>query len=119
MFSSSLRSCSEKTASWESETRPLGFCVELGLVVGLPDFVLPTTEDHGLADEVLLVVVVLTEELFGVVVGLRVDALILVEFPGQRRDPLLFLAGPQSMSLFCTEVPRSLFERLSLTAHHV
>ena len=95
MFSSALSSCSEKTASWESETRPLGFCVELGLVVGLPDFVLPTTEDHGLADEVLLVVVVLTDELFGVVV-----ALILVEFPGQRRDPLLFLAGPQSMSLF-------------------
>ena len=127
MFSSSLSSCSEKTASWESETRPLGFGVELGLtgflVVGPLDFVVPTTEDHGLADEVLLVVVVLAVELLGgalgVVVGLRVVALMLVEFPGQRRDPLLFFAGPQSMSLFCTEVPRSLFERLSLTAHHV
>ena len=58
LFSSSLRSCSEKTASWASETRPLGFCIELGLGVGVPDFVVPTTEDHGLADEVLLVVVV-------------------------------------------------------------
>ena len=127
MFSSSLSSCSEKTASWESETRPLGFGVELGLtgflVVGPLDFVVPTTEDHGLAEEVLLMVVVLAVELLGgalgVVVGLRVVALMLVEFPGQRRDPLLFFAGPQSMSLFCTEVPRSLFERLSLTAHHV
>ena len=29
-----------------------------------------------------------------VVAGLRVVALMLVEFPGQRRDPLLFFAGP-------------------------
>ena len=127
MFSSALSSCSEKTASWESETRPLGFCVEFGLagllVVGDPDFVVPTTEAHGLAEEVLLVVVVLAVELLGealgFVAGLCDVALMLVEFPGQRRDPLLFFAGPQSMSLFCTEVPRSLFERLSLTAHHV
>ena len=125
MFSSALSSCSEKTASWESETRPLGFCAEFGLVgllvVGDPDFVVPTTEAHGLAEEVLIVVlaVELLGGALGVVVGLRVVALMLVEFPGQRRDPLLFFAGPQSMSLFCTEVPRSLFERLSLTAHHV
>ena len=81
MFSSSLSSCSEKTANWESETRPLGFFVELGLtgflvvVVGPPDFVVPTTDDHGLADEVLLVVVVgldveLLGEALGVVAGL-------------------------------------------------
>ena len=129
MFSSSLSSCSEKTASWESETRPLGFFVEFGLdgilvVVGPPDFVVPTTEDHGLAEEVLLVVVVgldveLLGEALGVVAGLRVVALMLVEFPGQRKDPLLFFAGPQSMSRFCTDVPRSLFERLNLTAHQV
>ena len=125
MFSSALSSCSEKTASWESETWPLGFCAELGLVgllvVGDPDFVVPTTEAHGLAEEGLIVVlaVELLGGALGVVVGLRVVALMLVEFPGQRRDPLLFFAGPQSMSLFCTEVPRSLFERLSLTAHHV
>ena len=125
MFSSALSSCSEKTASWESETRPLGFCAEFGLVgllvVGDPDFVVPTTEAHGLAEEGLIVVlaVELLGGALGVVVGLRVVALMLVEFPGQRRDPLLFFAGPQSMSLFCTEVPRSLFERLSLTAHHV
>ena len=125
MLSSALSSCSEKTASWESETRPLGFCAEFGLVgllvVGDPDFVVPTTEAHGLAEEVLIVVlaVELLGGALGVVVGLRVVALMLVEFPGQRRDPLLFFASPQSMSLFCTEVPRSLFERLSLTAHHV
>ena len=125
MFSSALSSCSEKTASWESETRPLGFCAEFGLVgllvVGDPDFVVPTTEAHGLAEEVLIVVlaVELLGGALGVVVGLRVVALMLVEFPGQRRDPLLFFASPQSMSLFWTEVPRSLFERLSLTAHHV
>ena len=125
MFSSALSSCSEKTASWESETRPLGFCAEFGLVgllvVGDPDFVVPTTEAHGLAEEVLIVVlaVELLGGALGVVVGLRVVALMLVEFPEQRRDPLLFFSGPQSMSLFCTEVPRSLFERLSLTAHHV
>ena len=127
MFSSSLSSCSEKTANWESETRPLGFFVGLGLtgtlVVGAPDFVVPTTVDHGLADEVFLVVVDLDVELLGealgVVAGLRVVALMLSEFPGQRRDPLLFFAGPQSMSRFCTDVPRSLFERLNLTAHQV
>ena len=81
----------------------------------------PTTEDHGLDDEVLLVVVDLAVELLGealeVVAGLVV--LMLVEFPEQRRDPLLFFAKPQSMSLFCTEVPRSAFERLSLTPHQV
>ena len=125
MFSSALSSCSEKTASWESETRPLGFCAEFGLVgllvVGDPDFVVPTTEAHGLAEEGLIVVlaVELLGGALGVVVGLRVVALMLVEFPGQRRDPLLFFASSQSMSLFWTEVPRSLFERLSLTAHHV
>ena len=127
MFSSSLSNCSEKTANWESDTRPLGFIVGLVLtgilVVDSPDFVVPTTEDHGLADEVLLVVVDLDVELLGealgVVAGLRVVALMLVEFPGQRRDPLLFFAGPQSMSRFCTDVPRSRFERLNLTAHQV
>ena len=106
LFSSSLSSCSEKTANWESETRPLGFFVGLGLtgilvVVGPPDFVVPTTEDQGLADEVALVVVDLdVGKALGVVAGLRVVALMLVEFPGQRRVPLLFFAGPQSMSLF-------------------
>ena len=105
LFSSSLSSCSEKTANWESETRPLGFFVGLGLtgtlVVGAPDFVVPTTEDHGLADEVLLVVVDLdVGKALGVVAGLRVVALMLVEFPGQRRDPLLFFASPHSMSRF-------------------
>ena len=105
LFSSSLSSCSEKTANWESETRPLGFFVGLGLtgilVVGPPGFDVPTTEDHGLADEVLLVVVDLdVGKALGVVAGLRVVALMLVEFPGQRRVPLLFFAGPQSMSLF-------------------
>ena len=58
----------------------------------------PTTEDHGLDDEVLLVVVDLAVELLGealeVVAGLVV--LMLVEFPEQRRDPLLFFAKPQS-----------------------
>ena len=93
------------------------------LVVGAPDFVVPTTVDHGLADEVFLVVVDLDVELLGealgVVAGLRVVALMLSEFPGQRRDPLLFFASPHSMSRFCTDVPRSLFERLNLTAHQV
>ena len=108
MFSSSLSNCSEKTANWESDTRPLGFIVGLVLtgilVVDSPDFVVPTTEDHGLADEVLLVVVDLDVELLGealgVVAGLRVVALMLVEFPGQRRDPLLFFVSPHSMSRF-------------------
>ena len=107
MFSSSLSSCSENTANWESETRPLGFWFELAgflVVVVPPDFVVPTTEDHGLAEEVLLVLGDLDVEVLGealvVVAGLRVVALMLVEFPGQRRDPLLFFAGPQSMSLF-------------------
>ena len=90
------------------------------VVVGPPDFVVPTTEDQGLADEVALVVVDLdVGKALGVVAGLRVVALMLVEFPGQRRDPLLFFAGPQPMSRFCTDVPRSLFERLNLTAHQV
>ena len=123
LFSSSLSSCSEKVANCESETRPVGFFVELDLpglrVVDCPGFLVPTTEDHGLGDVVVVLAVFVLSEVLGAVVGLGVDGLLLAELLGQRRDPRIFFACPQSISLFWTEVPRSLLSRLTLTAHHV
>ena len=104
LFSSSLSSCSEKVANCESETRPVGFFVELDLpglrVVGCPGFLAPTTEDHGLGDVVVVLAVDVLSEVLGAVVGLGVDGLSLAELLEQRRDPRIFFACPQSISLF-------------------